>query len=547
MNAELRELATTVHPDPVTAARHRAVGHWRDETVVDDLARARAAVPGQVALIASSAHRRERARTLTYGELGERADRFAAGLHALGVRRGQVVAFQLPNWWETVALALACAHLGAVVLPLKLGMGAHELRRRLRVCGAAVCVTVDRWDGVEHAGVLAEAATGLPGLRHRVVLGDAAATAAVDFDARLRGARGPLPPPTPLSADEVALVAFTSGTTGDALGVLHSSNTMYAAISRTDGPVQDPVAVASVIGVPAGYRKIVLETVLRRRRVLISDSPDPGRWLALLAEHRATSMTAIPRLLRDLAAEQRLRPRPLTELRRLNSIAAPLTVADALLIREHLGAELVNGWGMTETGGGLGTSAADPPGWPGRSIGTPRRGVEVRLRDEPGAGPGVRRLAVRSPSVCLGTFRRDTGRPVWLPREHDGWYDTGDLVRDDGRGGLQYLGRAADRISGPGASMIPVHDVEEGLRKHAGVADVALVGYPSAEHGELPCAVVVPAADPPPSLKELRDHLTGRGMSRWQLPTRLLLAPALPRNDLGKVRKDQLRQRCTTS
>jgi len=142
--------------------------------------------------------------------------------------------------------------------------------------------------------------------------------------------------------------------------------------------------------------------------------------------------------------------------------------------------------------------------------------------------------------VCLATVGRDTGKVVVIAEQGDGWYDTGDLAVPDGCGGVKLMGRAADRIGG--VFMIPVNDVESALLGHPGVADVALVGYPTDDGGELACAVIVPATSPPVTLDELCEYLGDQGMTRWYLPSRLALVETLPRNTNGKVCKELLRR-----
>jgi cyclohexanecarboxylate-CoA ligase len=121
----------------------------------------------------------------------------------------------------------------------------------------------------------------------------------------------------------------------------------------------------------------------------------------------------------------------------------------------------------------------------------------------------------------------------------DGWYETGDLAAPDGRGAIRLMGRVGDRIGG--SAMIPVTDVESLLLSHPGVADVALVGYPDGKGGELACAVIRPATTPPVGLEDLRKYLSDQDMTDFYLPSRLELLPDLPRNTIGKVRKELLR------
>ncbi|MEV6982995.1 AMP-binding protein [Sphaerisporangium sp. NPDC051017] len=544
----MRELIAALKPPAgERAERYHAEGWWRGETFADDLWAAAAETPDKTAFI-TWRHAERREVTLTYGALAGYVARLSEGLRDLGVEPGDAVAFQLPNWWETAALHLACLDAGAVSVPLMMTLGAREMELILSGTRARVCVAAGEWDGRRPAERLAESAARLPCLRHRVTVGADALPGTVPFDdllggdpvdgaalgARRAGGRNP---------DEVSVVLFTSGTTGEVKGVLHTPNTQYAsARPRQPGfrDVPDPrVATPANLTHSVGMRTDVLLPLVARCTSVFADTRDPDVWLDLMSRHGVTHFLAAPEMLRHLVEAQRRRRRPLPCLRVVTSSAAPLHLSLVAPIREWLSPGLVNGYGMTETGGVTITSPGDPPGWPGHSIGRPAPGREVRLLPGPGGEPS--RLQVRGPSVCVGTFTLRDLRTTWTPDDTDGWFDTGDLVAEDGRGGLTYLTRAADRVGSP--LPIPVLEVEDELLRHPAVADVAVIGCADRGTGtETVCAVVVPAG-PPPDLTGLREHLLRTGMTEWYLPTRLECVDALPRNELGKVRKNELRAR----
>jgi cyclohexanecarboxylate-CoA ligase len=195
---------------------------------------------------------------------------------------------------------------------------------------------------------------------------------------------------------------------------------------------------------------------------------------------------------------------------------------------------------MTEVGCATMTRAEDPVDWTLYSDGRPFPSYELDVRsDDPVTAVQPGRLFVRGPAVCLGTLHGDDNA-LTVTREHDdGWYDTGDLVTWDDRGGIRLRGRVSDRVGG--AFMIPIADVEDLLREHPAVDDVAVIGYPDQHDGELACAVITVKGDTPPTLAELRGHLTDQGMTQWYLPARLELLDELPRNSNGKVQKHLLR------
>ncbi|MFW6691857.1 AMP-binding protein [Streptomyces sp. MAR4 CNX-425] len=539
----MHDLLSRVRPTDPAAAAHRAAGHWRDGSFTEDLLRAARETPHRVAMVG---HRVREGRdvTVTYHRLADRVERIAAGLSALGLRRRDVLAIQLPSRWQTAALALACDRIGVVAALVPQSTGPRELERVLAGTRARACVLVHEWEGATPAtSVAAAAAAGrLPGLGHRIVLGPAEATGALSFTTHLLHSAAPAPPPTPLDPDEPSVIVFTSGTAGAPTAVLHSPNTLYAAIKaaprRENGSAASRTTPGG-ISHSVGLCNLALAPLVHRAPAHFADLWDPGAYLDMLARNGTQVLLAVPWALAQLVTEQHRSPRPLGTLRTVVSVGTPLPRPLVPRIRATLCERLVNEWGMTELGGGTATAHDDPDDWPALSIGRAMPGVELRL--EP-SGDGTSHLFVRSPATCLATADRDTGRLRWSSASTDGWYDTGDLVDDDGRGGLRFRGRAADRVKGSDSQLIPVQDVEDELRTHPRVQDAALVGYPDPEHSELPCAVVVPqTGTTPPTLAELRAHLTTRGMTEWYQPSRLELRAELPRTHLGKVDKRALR------
>ncbi len=222
-------------PSGKRAAQYRSAQWWRDTTFLDDLARWAAQRPGHPAIIGYEGG--QLARTVTYAELAAAVARFAGALAELGVQAGDVVVVYLPNRWIIAPLYLACARLGAVAAPALPALAGRELAHVLTTSRAKVCVTVDSFDGTDYDMLLAQVAPAT--LEHRVVVGNAARTGAIDFAEFFAGSpweeRYP-DPGTPSGPDDPALLVFTSGTTGQPKGVVHSQNTLWAAASRCRCP-----------------------------------------------------------------------------------------------------------------------------------------------------------------------------------------------------------------------------------------------------------------------------------------------------------------------
>jgi cyclohexanecarboxylate-CoA ligase len=485
---------------------------------------------------------------LSYAEYAGHVERFAGALYELGVRPGDVVACQLPNWWQAQALLLAATRLEAVAAPIMTTIRPRELERMLRLLGASVCVTVDEWAGFGHAAALGEIAHRLPELRHRVVIGEPA-DGEIDFRSFFE--ETPWEDCHPVALDDawedpdcVALVLFTSGTSGEPKGALHTQNTMYASAVSV-GDVHDfgrdsvrftPHALMHIVG-----QDNALAVLLAGASMVLLDAWSGGLGLQVLTESGTTDLVAGPSFVHDMIAATGRQPARLPALRTVRCVGTTVPKQLVPQVSGVLGARLLSGWGMTEIGTGTVTRSDDPPDWAAHSDGRPVMGMELDLRsatetteDRPG------RLFVRGSGVCLATVGRDSGELTVTAEHDDGWYDTGDLAVPDGRGGIRLMGRAGDRIGG--VFMIPVGDVESELLKNPGVEDVALVGYPERHGGELACAVLVPATEPPVTLDELRRYLADQGMTEWYLPSRVEYVDALPRNGNGKVRKELLRR-----
>jgi cyclohexanecarboxylate-CoA ligase len=537
---------------------------WRSRTILDDLSLWAERTPGRLALACWHADGRPKD-TVTYAQLAAIVDRLAAGLLRLGVRRGDVVTLQLLNSWQLVALILACARIGAVAGPVAPVMRRREVEFMTRLTRSPLYVGHDTVNGFSFDAMSAEVAVAVPTLRHRVLLNASgqATTPALDFSLPGSGS-GSSGAPAELDGlqaqpHEVAQVMFTSGTTGEPKGVMHSHATLYA-INHRQGEVlrlhgDEVTAMGSPTTLQAGYTwNFIMPLQLGATAVQV-DAWNPDLMLDIMAAERVTFFYGPPPFLTDLIRAQRQSPRDLTALRTFATGSAPIPpvlVEDALSV---LGCRVYALWGMTENGCVTVTRPEDPVMRAAESDGTPVPGMQVRIvsagtgRPVPGGQTGL--LQVRGDNQCLGYFRRPGLYQSSLTG--DGWFDTGDLARDDGHGGIRIAGRIKDVIS-RGGLKVPVVEVEAALLRHPAVRDVAVVGYPDDRLGERACAFIVAedadggpggAASKPPTLADLRTHLTDLGMAKPYWPERLELTAELPKTPSGKVQKYLLRQRLT--
>ncbi|WP_018656682.1 AMP-binding protein [Actinomadura flavalba] len=557
MTTALTELFT---PTGEQAAHYRELGVWReDATLLDDVRRHARERPGHRAVVAHRTDGRP-PESLTYAELERAAERVAGGLAALGVGRGDTVVVQLPNSWEFIAVNLACTRIGAVIVPVVPIMRHREIKFMLELTEAPVYIAAAEYRGFSYAHMSADVAQDVPTLRHRVLLGAADAdpagpglAGALDLHAALLGDPGGedavhtgIDDVVPATADDIAYIMFTSGTTGEPKGAVHTYNTLYATNhvqAEALGVTGDDVtAMGSPTTHNAGYTwNFVMPLTVGATCVHI-DAWDAGAMLRILEEEKVTFFMGAPPFLVDLIGEQKERGRDLSALRTFATGSAPIPPVLVEQAGDVLGCRLYALWGMTENGCVTVTRPQDPPMRAAESDGSVLPGNRVRIVDRDGkpVGDGENgRLQVLGANQCLGYYRRPDVYAEALT--DDGWFDTEDLARADGHGGIRIAGREKDVIS-RGGEKIPVVEVEAALLRHPDIKDIAVVAYPDERLGERACAVIVPEGDADLGIPDLQEHLGGIGMAKQYWPERIEYADALPKTPSGKVQKFKLRE-----
>jgi len=529
------------HPlDAQRLETERKRGLWPDRVVTDYLDRWVAEKPRASALVS---WREETGilERLSWRDLAGRTARAAQALAARGVGRGDVVAFQLPNCWQFVATHLACVRLGAVSNPLMPIFRHRELDFMLRHGGARVFIAPARYRGFDHRGLARRLGGELPGLGHVLVTEDVGedsferALAEAPGDTWRAGAQ--------LAPNDVMQLLYTSGTTGEPKGALHTSNTLLAAVlqyaPRMGIGAHDVIYMPSPLGHQLGFCYGMLMSLVLGIPLVLSDVWNPARALELMREHGATYTCGATPFLADLAGQRDVEARRPPRLRLFSSSGAPIPPAVVEAARTRLGIQVATCWGMTECAS---VTVTPPDGHKVlESDGCMLPNGEVRIVDAEGREAPrntVGALQVRGSSLFVGYLKR----PELSRLTEDGWFDTGDLARMDDEGYIRICGRSKDVII-RGGENIPVVEVESAIYGMPQVGDVAIVAMPDARLQERACAFVTLHPECTLTLEDVRRHLEKQGVSKHFWPERLEVIGEMPRTPTGKIQKFVLREK----
>ena len=505
---------------PELRGRYEAEGWWTSDTLGSLLGRALEEAPATTFRV----HSTVRPYSGTFSDVEDVARRLAAGLHARGVGPGDVVAFQLPNWMEAAATFWASAILGAVVVPIVHFYGRKEVGYILTAAEPKVFITTEEFGRMQYH---ADLCVGIPivGLVGR------------DFDELL--AEEPMSGTVDTDPSNPALIAFTSGTTRDPKGVVHSHQTLGCEIRQLNAGHPRHAAgqvtalpVGHFIGMLGGLLCPVLEGV----PIHLCDAWDPGLVLELMTQEGVgfgggpayfiTSLLDHPDFTEDHLQHMRYLG--------LGGSAIPTTVTRRLT---DLGLVVTRSYGSTEHPSITGSSPTAPPDKRLLTDGAARDGVEVRL-----ASDGE--ILSRGPDLCLGYLDPELSAKAF---DDDGWYHTGDIGVLDDDGYLTITDRKSDVIIRGGENISAI-EVEEALLAMPEVAEAVVVAAPDERFGERVVAVLrIRPGSQLPSRDRVREHFQAAGLARQKWPEDLREIEDYPRTPSGKVQKYLVRQQVRSS
>lgn len=522
--------------------------HWPNKLLSDYLEEAVATVPDKTAWSNCNSMTGKQT-VLTFQELQALSERIALGLVALGVEKNDVVSIQLPNWWEFVAVYLATTRIGAVINPLMPIFREREISYMVGFGESKVMIVPKNFRKFDYPKMMAGLRSDLPKLEHVLVVGGDGADsfektllnpdldAMADKDAIFK-ARRPGP-------DDVSLLMYTSGTTGQPKGAMHTANTLMASVKTyceglelTD---RDVVLMASPLAHLTGFLYgLMMPVYLKSKGVLqdIWNAEECARQIE--AEGVTFSMGATP-FLADLASTPEVQNYNVETFQKFVCAGAPIPAVLVQDATKKLGIRVISAWGMTEVGVATAVPAAASVEKSATTDGAALDSFEVKIVNaesgETLAFGESGLLKARGPGAFVGYLKK----PEMFGTDDEGWFDTGDIAYMDAEGYIRISGRAKDIII-RGGENVPIAEVEQTLYRHPAVQEVAVVAMPDPRLGELGCAFATLKPEQSLSFEDMVAFLGEQKMAKQYLPEHLEILDEMPHTPSGKIQKFKLRE-----
>ncbi len=519
-------------PAPHHAA-YAGSGLWDERTIADQAFALADADPDFVAFIDAEAQ-------LTRAELIADAEALAAGLHRRGLRSGDVVAFQIPNWREAAVINLAAALSNLIVNPIVPIYRDHEVTSMLGDCRARAFFVADRFRDFDFAAMAQRVRAALPDLTHVFTVRGAGADDYAALLAEGRGVAFARPRVDPLG---VKLILYTSGTTGRPKGVLHSHVTLARILRTSAAHWGMAPGAATLMPSPvthvSGYANGLEAPLVCGTRAVLMESWNARKAVTLIDRHKLVGTVAATPFLVELAAAARESGNRLPSFRFFACggaavpgdliSAANTAFANARAFRVYGASEvpLVSfGWPQDEV------LAATTDG---EVVDYQVRIVDHDDHELPDGEEGE--ILARGPGMFMGYADAEQTAEAITP---DGFFRTGDLGTRSRDGAITITGRKKDLII-RGGENISAREIEEVLHRHGDVREACVVAMPHLRLGEGVCAFVILREGADADGAALAAHVAASGLAKQKIPERFEFVTDFPRTASGKVRKDQLR------
>jgi len=522
-------------------------GYWLNKTILHSLNEAVYQYPDQVALVSYKTEDKTE-KSFTYQEMLHTVNKISLGLKRLGIQKQDVVSCQLPNWWEFTLLYIACRSIGAVLNPLMPIFRERELSFILKHTESKILIVPKVFRKFDHEKLAYQLQKNIESLEHVVVIGGDGENS---FEALLLNhglendsASVNTLDDASITADDIAQLIFTSGTTGEPKGVMHTENTLFFIITeyakRLHLNKDDVILMGSPMAHQTGFMYGLIMPLLIKAKVVLQDVWDVNTAIDLIHKHEVTFTMASTPFLNDLSEAVLDTQQSLDSLKIFLCAGAPIPSTLVQKARKNMGVKVISAWGMTECGAVTMTCPEDDDERSFNTDGIPLPGVEVKIVDDQGEVLPAHQsgtLMIRSCSNFGGYLKR----PHLNETDENDWFDTGDIAYLDEQGYIRIAGRKKDVII-RGGEKIPVAEIESLIYLHPDIAMVALVPYPDERMGEKACAIVkLKEGAAQIELKDLVDFLKKHNLANQYLPERLQVWGDIPMTPSGKIQKFKLR------
>ncbi|KRF67354.1 AMP-binding protein [Peribacillus butanolivorans] len=517
---------------------------WPNRTILDYLNDAIEKDPDKIAII-------DKKSRFTYKELGKLVDRIALGLLNIGLGKGDVISFQLPNWNEFIILHYAVTRIGAISNPLIPIYRDREIGYMVEMAESKMIVVPDSFRGFYYPAMIERLSHKWPSLEHIYVIGDEVPNGMKSFSSLLEEPWEERMDASILDEiihdpNDVTEIIFTSGTTGSPKGVMHTHNTLCVStnywIDHLHLTSDDVLFMASTFAHQTGFGYGVRLPTHFGGTGVYQDVWNPNEFIEWIEKEKITFTAGATPFLQDMIQMEGIETYNLNSFRVFVALGAPIPRQLVKEAAEKVRFKILSGWGQTEDGLVTLTRLEDSAEKLTNTDGAPFPEMELKVVNFEGkiCAPNEEGdLLARGPALFVGYLKRidDT-----IAEHKDGWFITGDRAIMDEEGYIRISGRNKDIII-RGGENIPVAYVENVLYEHPDISSVQVVAVPDVRLQEKACACIsVRPGKSPITMESLKKFLYEKGLAKQYWPEQLEIMDDFPRTPSGKIQKFRLRE-----
>ena len=487
----------------------------------------------------------------TFSQLNERVNRLANGLLKLGVQKGDRVAFLQVNCTQCVETYFAVAKTGAIYMPLNFRAKEKELAYMLNAAEASTMIAGERY-----VSMIQAIQPDIKSLKNLISI-EKKHDDMLYYEDIIKSSPAD-EVVTDIEDKDTTILMYTAGTTGFPKGVMLSHTSFSTYMLENVSPADPESDESNILTVPlyhvAGIQAM-MAAIYGGRTLVMERQFEPEEWMTLVEREKANRAMMVPTMLKQLLDHPNFKKHDLSSLRVITYGAAPMPLpVIRKALEEFPGVSFINAFGQTETASTITALGPEDHVLTGTeeekekklarlaSIGKPMADVEMKVVDDDGKKLGVGEVGeilARGPRVMSGYWKDEEKTAKTIDK--DGWVHTGDIGYVDEEGYYFLSGRSSDMIIRAGENISP-EEIENVIREHPGVEDVAVIGVPDETWGEEPRAVVIPKKGVKVTEEEIMEYCR-QNLASFKRPRTVVFVDELPRNPMGKLIKKDIREK----